>query len=132
MSHLHTLTLMEDPPVLIGTPQKGFSIAEDWAPGEAEMRQILDAREEPLFYISDIRVMKLTLDDLIAGANLGSRGQAPIWQHPKIRGVYLISDLKMVELAARGLNSPIFGNMKVRVYKTVEAALEDIKHILAS
>ncbi|MBN1313322.1 MAG: hypothetical protein JXB30_18090 [Anaerolineae bacterium] len=96
------------------------------------MRQILEAQEELLFFICDVREMKLSLDDLIAAANVGSRGQQPLWQHPKIRDVYFISNLKMVELAAKGLSSPIFGNMQVRVFGTVEKALEDIRRILES
>ena len=132
MSHLFTLTLMDNLPVMIAVLEKDFVIAEDWAPGEAEMRQVLDSREEPLFFISDFRELKLNLDDVIAGANIGSRGQDPIWQHPKIRGVYLISNLKIVELAVKGLSSPVFGYPKVKAFNTVEKALEDIRSLLAS
>lgn len=130
--HNQTYTLMDTPPVLLGTIQTDYSITKDWAPGEAVVRQILDAQEEPLFYIADVRKLKLSLDDVIAGANVGSRGQDPIWHHPKIRGVYFISNLKIVELAAKGVNHPIFGNTKVKVFDTVEKALEDIERVLAS
>ena len=127
-----TYTLMEDLPVFIGVSQPGYSIAKDWDPGVAEMIRILDAQEEPLFYITDIRTLKVSLEDVIAAANLGSRGQDPIWHHPKIRGVYFVSNSKMVELAAKGLRSPVFGNTVVKVLDTVEKALEDIEHVLAS
>lgn len=127
-----TFTVMEDLPVLLGTNLPGYSIAKDWGPGEEEMRRILGAQEEPLFFVSDIRQMKISLDDVIAAANMGSRGEKPIWQHPKMRGVYFISDLKIVELAAKGLNTPIFGNTRMKVFNTVEKALEDIRSVLSS
>ncbi|MBN1430310.1 MAG: hypothetical protein JXB07_18210 [Anaerolineae bacterium] len=132
MSRLPTYILMEDPPVYISTIPKGFNMSEDWAPSEAKLRETLDAHPEPLFYISDTREFRLSLDDLIAIANIATRGQDPLWRHPKIRGVYIVSDLQLVEMAAKGLNNPIFGNTNIKVFDTVEKALEDIQRILAS
>ena len=69
---------------------------------------------------------------LAAAANMGGRGEDAIWHHPKIRGVYFVSNSKMVELAAKGMNTPIFANTMIKVFETVEEALEDIGNILAA
>jgi hypothetical protein len=127
-----TYTLMENLPVFIGANHPEYSIAKDWASGVVEMRRVLDAQKEPLFWISDIRALKISLEDVVAAANMGGRGEEPIWHHPKIRGVYFVSNSKMVELAARGMNTPMFGNTVVKVFSTVEKALEDIEQVLAS
>jgi hypothetical protein len=121
---------MEDLPIYISTVPKEFTMAEDWAPSEAKLREVLNAYPEPLFYIADTRELKLSLDDLIAIANIAARGEDPLWRHPKIRGVYIISELRIVEMAAKGLNSPMFGNTSIKVFDTVEKALEDIEHII--
>lgn len=118
-------------PVLINTIEAGYSLADDWGEGEEEMRRILDAHPAPLFIIDDVREMKISFDDLIAGASLGGRGKDPIWRHPNARGIYFISGNKVIELAAKGMNSPAFGNMSVKVFRTVEDALADIEHVMA-
>lgn len=127
-----TYTLMENLPVFIGTNRPEYSIAKDWAPGVVDMKRVLDAQEKPLFWISDVRELKISLEDVVAAANMGGRGEEPIWHHPNIRGVYFISNSKMVELAARGMNTPMFGNTVVKVFDTVEKALEDIERVLES
>jgi hypothetical protein len=126
-----TYTLLDSRPVLLSTLHSDFSLARDWAEGEQEIRRILEAHPEPLFLVSDTREFKLSLDDLIAAANLGSRGEDPIWHHPKMRGVYFISTSKLIELAGAGLNSPMFGNTVVKVFPTLEEVLADVESVMA-
>jgi hypothetical protein len=66
------------------------------------------------------------LDDMIIGANRARSNQDSVFRHPKIKGIIFISDSKLVELSARGLNSPIFGNFSVTVVDSLEHALESI------
>lgn len=126
-----SVTLLETHHVVMNTLQPDFRLANDWADGEAEMRRILDTHHGPLFIINDIREMKMSIDDLILAASLGTRGKDPIWRHPNARGAYFISERKFVEMAAAGLNSPAFGNMRVKVFHTLEEALADIDSVMA-
>ena len=131
MQH-QTIIKLDTHPVILATLQNGFDFATDWPEGEQEIGHILSTHPGPLFLVSDIRGMTLSLDDLLAAASLGSRGQAPIWHHPKIRGVYFISDSTIIKMAAAGLNSPTFGNTKTRVFASVEEALADIEQAVAT
>ncbi len=126
-----TYILLDSHPVLLSTLRSDFSLAKDWAEGEQEIRRIVEEHPEPLFLVSDTREWKLSLDDVIASANLGSRGEDPIWHHPKIRGVYFISTSKLVELAGAGLRSPVFGNTAVKVFPTLEEVLADVESVMA-
>jgi hypothetical protein len=126
------VAVLDTHPVLINTIESGYSLANDWSEGEEEMRRILDTHPVPLFIIDDIREMKISFDDLITGASLGSRGKDPIWQHPNARGMYFISDSKLVAMAAAGLNNPVFGNMLVKVFRTLEEALAHIEQVMAN
>ena len=127
-----TVTRLETHPAILATILSGFTVAHDWADGEAEIRRLLDASPEPLFLIDDVREMNMTFDDLVASASLGSRGQDPLWHHPKMRSVYFITGSKIIEAIAAGLNSPVFGNVHVKVFASVEEALQDIDQVTAA
>lgn len=122
-------TLLDTHPVLLNTVLPDFNIARDWAEGEVEMRQLIDTYEGRLFLVLDVRQMNMTFDDLILGASMGSRGTAPIWHHPKVQGIYFISDSKLVAMIAKGLHSPVFGNTAAKACGTVEEALADIERM---
>jgi hypothetical protein len=129
--HHMTVTVMDMLPVLLNTIEADFSMADDWPWAEQEMRRILDTHPEPLFTIDDIRELNVSLGDTLAFASLGSRGQDAIWRHPRLRGMYFISNSKLIEMAAAGLNSPTFGNTAAKAFGTVEEALADIERVLA-
>jgi len=125
-----TVTILDDLPVLLNTIDSEFSIADDWAWAEAEMRRILDTHPEPLFAIDDIRDLTVSLGDVLHYATLGSRSDNAIWRHPRLLGMYFISGSKLVEMAASGLGSATFGLTSAKAFATVEEALEDIRQNL--
>ena len=130
--HHMVIAVMDSLPVLLNTVEAEFSIKEDWPWAVDEWRRILDTSPVPLFAIDDIRAMSVSLGDMLDFASLGSRGNDPIWRHPKLRGIYFISDSKLIHTAAAGLNSPTFGNTPARAFDTLEEALADIERTLAS
>jgi hypothetical protein len=125
------ITVLDTHPVVMNTLQPGYILAKDWPEGVAEMHRVLDTHPEPLFIIDDIRALKLTVSDLIVAANNGSRGERPLWRHPNSLGIYFISEDKVIKMAAAGMNSPAFGNMAVKVFRTLEEALADIDSVIA-
>lgn len=130
MEH-QVITVLDTHPVLLNTLEPNYNLGRDWPDGVREMRHILDIHPEPLFIVDDIRAVKLSLDDLIVAASLVGRGETPLHRHPNALGTYFISDSKTVEMAAAGLNSPVFDNMKAKVFHTVEEALADIEGVIA-
>ena len=125
------ITVLDTHPVLLNTLEAGYEFNRDFPEGVAEMRRIMDAHSTPLFIIDDIRAITLDLNDLINAANQGSRGDHPLWRHPKALGVYFISADTKIRMAARGMNSPAFGNLAVKVFPTLEEALKDIEQVMA-
>jgi hypothetical protein len=121
-----TITILDTHPVVLTTIQEGYNIAIDWPEGQPEVRKILDTHPSPLFIINDIRALKLSVDQLIMAANHGGRGEDPLWRHPNALGVYFITTSKAIEIAAAGMHSAAFGNIDVRVFHTVEDALQNI------
>lgn len=131
MHHI-TITVMDTLPVLMNTLQADFNVTDDWPWAEQEWRRILGAHPEPLFAIDDITELNISLGDIIAYASLGTRGRDPIWRHPKLRGLYFISQSKVIEKAVAGLARPTFGLTSAKVFGSVEEALADIKQVMAA
>lgn len=128
--HRVTVTLMDDLPVILNIVDDGVT-QEDFSWAEAEWRRILDESPEPLFAIDDVTRLALSLGDMLTFATMGTRTDNPIWRHPRLRGLYFISTNRLIELGASGLNSATFGNVKARVFGTLDEALDDIRQIIA-
>jgi hypothetical protein len=112
-------------PILIHTLLEGWSVADDMPVNIDQLIEHLDAADEPLYYIGDLSSgLRLSLQDVILAANRTARGSNALFHHPNLRELLMVTDLKLFELAARGLDSQAFGNVPVSVFQTLEEALE--------
>ena len=114
-------------PIILATISKQFSVANDMARSDAEVRTALDKASEPMALVVDAREVSLGLDDVIQGTNRGSRGEQPILQHPNLKELLFVTPNALVKAAIRGLNSVTFGNVNARAFDTVEEALAHIR-----
>ncbi len=112
-------------PILVHTTFEGWSMADDLPASIDQAMEHLDAADEPLYYISDLSSgLRLSLQDVILGANWTARGGNAVFHHPNLREMLVVTDTRLIELAARGLDSEAFGNVPVSVFGTLEEALE--------
>ena len=68
----------------------------------------------------------MTLDDIVAGVNNLSRGESALWKHPNIKELIFVTTNTNIQMAAKGLNSLMFGNIQAEIFETREEALEYI------
>ncbi len=118
----YTVDLVPDEPIILEVIGEDYQTTNHMMSSIGEIIQLLDAARDPLILIMDLRQVSMGLDDIIAGANAATR-MSGMFKHPKLRKSIIVSSSRMLELAARGLNSPIFGHVKVEVSKTLEEAL---------
>ena len=118
---------LPDLPVIVVT------VLEDWDSGRDaplaldSVTAFLDETEEPLYYCSDLtQSPRWGLSDVISVANLAARGRN-IAKHPKLKGVIAITTDRMIDLAARGMNSEVFGHLSITVFPTLDEALESLR-----
>ncbi len=100
-----------------------FSMERDLVTALDDTRVVLDSLDRPVFYILDLTDVKFGVNDVVSGANQGSRGEDPVWHHDNIRGFVVVSKSQLVQMAARGLNSLPFGNIDSQVFETLDEAL---------
>jgi hypothetical protein len=111
-------------PVVILSSFESWNMSRDLPPAIDGVRQILDAANTPLFFVIDsLRQPAVNLPDVIMATNYTARLETPIFRHPNMRELLMVSQLKIVELAMKGLQSDVFGNIKVKTFQTLDEAL---------
>jgi hypothetical protein len=63
---------------------------------------------------------------------MGTRETGALLTHPLMKEFLVVTNVKLVELAAKGLSSDIFGNVAVQVFETLEDALAYAREQIAA
>lgn len=120
----YTITLLDGEPIVIWAFTEEYSPKAHMAAANEDALSIFESAAEPVIIIADLRDFKLTIDEMLFGANFGARGSSSAWRHPNIRETVVISSSPLVQMAIKGLDSATFGHMKIKVVATLEDALE--------
>ncbi|MBN1310287.1 MAG: hypothetical protein JXB30_02630 [Anaerolineae bacterium] len=118
---------LPDEPVVVVTLLKGYDYGDDMIESNKPSFTLLDSQDKPVFWILDMRQARIGFGEVVASANMMTRGEEPLWKHPMIRETVIVSDAQMVKLAAKGLSSDVFGNLSIKVFGTVEEALDYVR-----
>lgn len=90
----------------------------------AIITEALDQQTEPVFLISDVREITMSLEDIIQVMSAIARGQNPMVRHPNIRDyVTVLAADRLIRMATKGLESATFGKISVHMFDTLEDAL---------
>jgi hypothetical protein len=124
----YSINLLQDPPVLVSSWDSSFEFTQEIRAYSDEIKTILDARTEPLYYVMDFREWKdMSLENMMKAAEVGARSGNSNLHHPMTKGVLFITGSRLMEMAARGMKSDIYGNLDIRVFSTVDDALDFVK-----
>ena len=117
-----------------------YNIVRDSAPAQAAVLEAVESQTEPVFVIFDFTDVNLGLEDVIQGANMLVSGvdrvqpdapkSVPIFEQPNTIQVIMVTSSKLIRLAARGMNSPVFGNQDVHLAHTLEEAMDYVRSSL--
>lgn len=118
----HTTSLVDGKPILLQI------LNADYSGGElnsllSDAEAVLDGLTSPVFYIADLRLITVTFNDIVEGANQASRGVRPMFHHPYVREAILVSHNPAIRLTAKGLSSPIFGSLTITFFETLDQAI---------
>jgi hypothetical protein len=119
----HILEKVPDKPIVVLTLQEDFDFARENLEIYAEMMTLIESDHEPVVFIGNMLNVALNLNTLVSGTNFATRGIGALFHHPGVRQIVFVTASKLVDLAAAGLNSPVFGNVHVEVFPTLETAL---------
>ena len=111
--------------IVIDTIPPDYHLSVELPQEMSKLFEAADHLEAPVFWIVDVSAVKeMTIEDLLTGTELLIRGKNPLYRHRNIREVLYISTSQLIKLAAAGLASDLFGNLKIQVFESLEAALQ--------
>ena len=87
------------------------------------MNDFLATQSAPVFLIVDMRDLAFSLDSLVNNMNVVSR-QNPIFSHPMLRETLIIAVDEVIKRAVKGLDSPTFGNIQLKVFPAIDDAMK--------
>ena len=93
---------------------------------------MLYSLEEPIYYIYDLSEAQLNLAEVVIGANRGAGSSSSTLRHPIVKEVLVITRSSLIKLAAKGLNTEVFGFVPVSVFETLDEALEYARSQIAA
>jgi hypothetical protein len=117
----------QDKNVVIATCGEEFQISSELGLLIDKIIDLAETQSDVINLIVDMRNASIGLDDVILAANHGRRNERSVFRHPQIKRVVYVSNSKLVELGAKGLSNPVFGNLTVRVAGSVEDGLALLK-----
>ncbi len=117
----HTFSQLPGEPIIMATFSGNWD-ESDLVPAIEEITAMLEAANGKMTLIYDTCALSIGLEDAIQGANVAAR-QLRLFSHPKVRKTIAVSRNKLISLAAKGLNSAIFGRINITVVESVEEAL---------
>lgn len=110
-------------PIIMNTTYENWEVHKHQAEGTADVIALMEEAGEPIYYICDLRRLSFSMQDLIYSANMGTRETGALLTHPLMKEFLVVTNARLIELAAKGLSSDIFGNVAVKVFETPEDAL---------
>lgn len=98
-------------------------VGQDTTALMSEATATLDTMSQPVYYILDLTDINLSFSDIVLSANLATRGDQPAFHHPNVIEMLVVTRDATLRMAALGLQHPVFGNAKMKVFDTYEDAL---------
>ena len=111
-------------PALIGTWHSDFVFEANGKEYAAAMHKQLNQQKSPVFYVLDLSHWDtMTFGELVAAANVGSRGKDPNFHHAMNRKTLIITTNTTVSAAAEGITDEMFGAVNAQVFASLKDAL---------
>lgn len=118
-----TVKKLPDEPIVIVSVSGSVADLSDSERDHAQMSSVLNAVSKPVFFIFDMSSAQIDVDNVLLGSRDAYFGAGATLKHPNIREVLLVSNNPLLELASKGLDSELFGNIKVQRFQTLDEAL---------
>jgi hypothetical protein len=129
----YTFQTLDDGHIVIMTMHDDFNMAQEIQPAIHEGHALVESLPGPLVYISDVRALHFSdLSQLLEAANAVRfiNPEERLSKNPKVLKSVAVISSKVIQVAAKGLNSASFGHMDIIVYPTLEETLDKARAIL--
>ncbi len=119
----YTIETYTTHPAVVQTFNLDYDLVSEIPHSNRDSRAAIDTAPYDKVYLIDVFNFHITIDDIIRGANIVARGANPLWHHPKLKQVILVTEDETLRIAAVGMSADVFGGLKVPVFATLDEAL---------
>ncbi len=113
-------------PIVFTSLLEGFYFDTHYEQVYRELVSIFNSVEQPHYHVVDLDQTFFKLEEVILGTNKGARGDQAIFLHPNIQETIFVTTDNIFQMVAQGLQTATFNNIHVRVFASVEEALQYI------
>lgn len=117
-----TIEKLADVPIVLFTVKPDYKISAHGLDGVVAAMSTLDAQSAPVYLICDALGMVINFNDVLQSITLATR-QYHLFTHRNVIEVVIVTEKTFLKAAMEGLSNPMFGNIWVPVFDTLEAAL---------
>ena len=123
----YTIDLQVEENILFGKWDSEFNFKEEIRIYNDQVRSLLDTLSEPIYFIMVFDGVKLSVEDIISGANIATREERPTFLHKNIEQIIFVTTNRKLQMAAKGLNTVTFGNLNIHVVETLDTAVNYVQ-----
>jgi hypothetical protein len=128
----YAVSTIDDQPIITAVCLEGFKLGPDMIPMLESITAILKDAGAPYYVIFDLEHASFSMEDIIATANIANRPDLSIAKHPSVRGMIAVSTSRVIGMALKGMNSPVFGNFSMPLFPTLDEAVVYARQQLTS
>ncbi len=118
-----TVQMLPDAPALLLTLSAEYNLFTDFPKSYQSVSEVLDKACEPVYYIMDARAATFDMNIIIQAASSTSQSSQGTFHHPNVKGVLIVSPHDVIHVAAEGLRTDVYGNVRVRTFHSLDDAL---------
>ncbi len=107
--------------LIVETWGADYSPAVDGPQAARDIIKAMDALNEPVTVIVDMRAAQLSFNDILTLSQVAADKNAPA-RHPLQRRRIIVTDSNIVSMAAQGLDHEVFGHIMVDIATSMEEA----------
>jgi len=101
---------------------EAWNTGQDTIPLGHALVSSFEAVDFPVWLVVDFSASTWSLEDAISGANLATRTGITFLRHENMRMLIVVGATRLVNAAASGMNSQVFGNIPVKIVKSLDEA----------
>jgi hypothetical protein len=120
----YTIEVLPGEPIIFATLSKSFSIERDLPVAIDRIFELLEGMDGKCFFIVDSGEFVPDLQGVVSSASMVARGEDPVWHHPNIWEVIVVTSANIVKMSVDGLRHAAFGHLKIQAFSTAEDALD--------
>ena len=118
----YTVEKFPKEPIVLQVLHADYRYADEGTQSANAIFDILEAQNEPIYLIMDLRDAAFSMDDILQGSSAVMQ-QRQLLKHPNIIENIIVTESRFMKLVVQGFNSPVFGNVKFQVFDSRDAAL---------